>query len=175
MDPRDAERDFHAVEQPEPEPEPTEPEPADDGPGIADAPADLDQPTVFPNDNRSYRIWQLSVGTDGSVRGGQREQLPKQVYGRAVALRWLAYYAKQLDADALLVLLDVNNSVVAVAQGGTGRLKPTLRREVKKILTQQFNVARAPSARRTSRPARPGASRPAAAGNRRTSRRPGRR
>jgi len=163
MDPREADRDEqltpaaeeHDLDEPsgEPEPEP-------------------DAAAVVPNDGRSYRIFQLRVQPDGSIGGRQREQLPKPVYGRSVALKWLTYYAKQLDPNDLLVLVDVNGAVVNVAQGSTGRLKPTLRREVRKVLAQNFNVVRERRdgnvVRRTSRPA-------SGARTRRTSRRTSRR
>lgn len=159
MDPRDERDDEPQLVRAEPEP------------SAADAvlEAAVADPGIVPNDARSFRLFQLRIGADGSIGAGrQREQLPKQVYGRSIALRYLSYYAKQLQSDDLLVLVDVNGAVVNVAQGYTGRLRPLLRREVRKYLLKDFNVVRQPS-RRTSRPAARSA--PA----RRTSRRPGKR
>jgi hypothetical protein len=158
MDPRDDRDD-------EPQLVGAEPEPTADA-ALEAAVAD---PGVVPNDARSFRLFQLRIDADGSIGAGrQREQLPKQVYGRAIAVRYLTYYAKRLASDDLLVLVDVNGAVVNVAQGHTGRLRPLLRREVRKYLMKDFNVVRQPSARRTSRPASKSTAR-------RTSRRPGKR
>ena len=100
-----------------------------------------------------YRVVELSVNADGSVRGEVRQILTPEVYSRPVAVKFAQHEAKKMDRDkSVVVLVDPYGRGIGVYGGETGRsVGARIAHRAKKMLGEVMPEVIRQRRRRTTR------------------------